>query len=270
MPAPRIRFFSDLHFGDPTSRLKNLADLAPLLGDADEIVLNGDTLDTIAPETAIHLAAVRAFFASTGRRTTFLSGNHDPDISAHAELSLRDERVWVTHGDVLFDRVAPWSHQAPELARRLDALARDVPPAELARLATRLRHHRLACLNLVDSIDRPHPHPLARAGRLVRTLFPPGRVLAMLRAWRDTPGLAAALARDQRPRARVVLLGHTHYPGVWRPPGTPRITIINTGSFSRPFGGSFVELHDERVRVVRITRRGGAFRPGRVLADFAL
>jgi predicted phosphodiesterase len=95
----------------------------------------------------------------------------------------------------------------------------------------------------------------------------------MLRAWRDTPGLAADLARARRPRARVVVLGHTHNPGVWPVKSSSessRITIINTGSFTRPFGAAFVELDGERVRVTRIARHGSTLHPDRVLADFAL
>lgn len=270
MSAPRIRIFSDLHFGDPRSTLRSLEALTPLFGDADKIVFNGDTLDTVMPGQNDAGKTARAFFASLGRRVTLLSGNHDPDISDHAELSLRDDRVWVTHGDVLFPNIAPWSHHAAALTRRIAELSADIPAAELARVETRLRLNRLAALGFSEPPEFFEPGLPARVHRLARTLFPPGRSVAMLRAWLSAPRLAADLARARRPRARVVVLGHTHHPGVWSPSGSPRITIINTGSFTRPFGAAFVELNDEHVRVTRIAHRGDALRPGRVLADFDL
>ncbi len=268
MAAPRIRIFSDLHFGDPRSTLDNLDALAPLLRDVDEIFLNGDTVDTIAAHTREKLPEVLAFFARADLpRATFLTGNHDPEISARAELDLLDGRVWVTHGDILFDDIAPWSHQAPEIRRCLAELSRDLSPAELARLETRYRLNRLACRDVLEAPHAFKTHPLAGVVRLFHALFPPHRLLAMLRAWRDTPRLAAALARAHRPRARVVVVGHTHRPGVWR---EGDITVVNTGSFARPFGGAYVELIGSCVRVVRIRRCGAGFISGRTMAEFSL
>jgi predicted phosphodiesterase len=222
------------------------------------------------------LDKLRAWIARLDRPAVLLSGNHDPDISSLAELSLRDDRVWVTHGDVLFNDIAPWSRHATEIARRIAGFSKDLPPADLGRVETRLRLNRLAASIPIEPPGSATNHPLARVRHLAEILFPPTRALAMLRAWRDTPRLAAELARAQRPCARVLVLGHTHFPGVWtrKFPGpassATRITIINTGSFSRPFGAAFAELDGERVRLVRVVRRGATLRPGRVLADFAL
>lgn len=272
MSVPCVRLFSDLHFRDARSTLQDLAHLAPLLADADEIVFNGDTVETQIPQVSHHLGTVREFFAQT-RAVTFLTGNHDPDISDQAELQLCDGRVWVTHGDLFFDEIAPWSHHRPELRRRLDALAAGHSPARLARIETRLAHNRLACRALPEPAHLFHANFVARTKRMARTLFPPTRVLSMLDSWQTSPRTAAALARAQRPRARVIIYGHTHFPGVWRVPGangSPVITVINTGSFTRPFGSLFVELKGERVHVRRIARAGGEFRAGRTVADFTL
>lgn len=270
MSAPRLRIFSDLHFGDPRSTLRDLASFSPLLAGADEIILNGDTLDTVSPETTANQAVVRAFFASVGPRVTYINGNHDPDLSELDELSLADERVWVTHGDILFDHIAPWSHHAPALIAHLARIRAGASPAELERLETRFDHHRRACHALLSAPGYFKKHPPGSPLRIVRNVFPPRRLIAILRSWRDTPRLAAELARRYRPRARVVILGHTHRPGIWRPDRDRGITIINTGAFARLFDPVFVELQAETVRVVRVERRGGAFFPGRVLTEFPL
>ncbi len=270
MSAPVIRIFSDLHYRDATSRLQTLAAFAPLLRGADEIIFNGDTVDTQIPPHLSHLDEVRAFFAHAGPRVTFLSGNHDPDISTLSETSLCDDRVWITHGDVFFDEIAPWSRYRPEFARRLAALTANIPPAELALIETRLRLNRLVCRDLPENTDLLHHTFASRLIRLFRALFPPEQALTILRSWRDTPRLVATLTRAQRPRARVVILGHTHYPGVWRVPGSYPLTVINTGTWSRPFAPRFVELSGNRIRVIRINAAGGAFHPGRVVAEFPL
>ncbi|HEY8991397.1 MAG TPA: metallophosphoesterase, partial [Luteolibacter sp.] len=211
-----IRIFSDLHYRDSESRLQSLDTFLPLLAGADQVVLNGDTLDTQPPAPADHLVEVRAFFARHAGPVTFLTGNHDPDVSDRAELSLADGRVWITHGDVLFDDIAPWSSQRAEMARRIATLSRDLSADEHGRIETRLRLNRVACLNLPERHLRSHRALATRVARLTHTLFPPHRLLAMMRAWLATPALARRLAGEQRPRARLVVLGHTHHPGVWK------------------------------------------------------
>jgi predicted phosphodiesterase len=270
MSDPVIRVFSDLHYQDSESALHNLAALAPLLAGADQIVLNGDTLDSQAAHGLPHVGETRAFFARHAPRVTFLSGNHDPDISPHGELSLHDDRVWITHGDVLFPDIAPWSSLREEIRRRLASLHAEIPAEELARLETRLRLNRVACHHLPELHDRFDRRLLTRVGRLVHNIFPPDRLLAMLRVWRTTPAIARRLALAQRPRARLVLLGHTHFPGVWRDRAGRGPVVVNTGSFCRPFGGQFVELRGDAVQVVRIERHNGEFHRGRVVAGFSL
>ncbi|MBC8041433.1 MAG: metallophosphoesterase family protein [Opitutaceae bacterium] len=269
MSVPVIRIFSDLHYGDSECRIPALDALAPLFVGVDQIVLNGDTLDTQSDTDHTSLTALRTFFSRHPGKVTWLSGNHDPDIEGGlTELSLLDDRVWITHGDVLFDDIAPWSSLRGEMIRSLTALARDLPASERALIETRLRLNRQACLGLVEAHPRHYRGRLTRIRRLIHTVFPPHRILAMLRAWRESPALARRLARAQRPRARLIVLGHTHHAGVWRE--TNGITVVNTGTFCTPFDPRFVELRGDQVRVVRIVRRGGEFHPGPVVAEFPL
>lgn len=268
MSAPVLRIFSDLHYRDGQSTLHRLESLAPLLAGADQVVLNGDTLDTQNNAATSLVAEARGFFAQHAPGVTFLSGNHDPDISPQAELSLHDDRVWITHGDVLFEDIAPWSSLREEMARRLKQHALDRSAEGPDFVDARLRRHRLACHALPLTHDHFDRRLLTRSIRLVNALIPPRRLFTMLGVWRTTPALARRLALAERPRARVVVLGHTHYPGVWRHHDGP--VVINTGSFCRPFGGLFVELRDGQVRVVRIVFKRGEFRPGRILAEFPL
>jgi predicted phosphodiesterase len=268
MSAPVIRIFSDLHYGDSESRIRTLDELTPLFVGTDHVVLNGDTLDTHSDPDRTIRSELQRFLVQHAATVTWLSGNHDPDIDGGAELSLLDGQVWITHGDVLFEDVAPWSSLRTEMRRRLADLGRDLPPAELNRVETRLRLNRLACLGLIEAHPRTDRRCTTRLRRLIHTVFPPNRILAMLRAWRESPARSRRLAREQRPLARLIVLGHTHHAGVWREPDG--ITVVNTGTFCTPFAPHFVELRGYHVRVVRIVRRDGQFHPGPVVAEFPL
>ena len=119
--------------------------------------------------------------------------------------------------------------------------------------------------NLPDRTTRSWGAHLVWLGH---TFFPPRQPLAMLRSWRDLPRLAANLAAAQRPTARVVVMGHVHFPGVWTNPPLP--TVVNTGSFFSPLGGLLADVAADQLEVRRITRRDGRFYPGRKIAVLPL
>jgi precorrin-6B methylase 1 len=204
-----IRIFSDLHYGDGTSWLRSLWSLRPLLDGADTVIINGDAVDSQSGDEGPGLLSeVQAFFTAHVPNPVFITGNHDPDISGIHELSLADNSIWITHGDVLFSDIAPWGTLVEEHRRRLARLGAHLSAAERATIETRLKLHRLACFNSKHGFDLTQRNLVHRAVRLARTVLPPQRVVAMMRAWRDTPRIAANLAEGQRPSAKFVLLGH--------------------------------------------------------------
>ena len=272
MPGPFTRILSDLHYGDRASRVGRLAQLRPLLDGPAHLVLNGDTLDTRpGPRpafTAQLRADVHAFLHSTGLPATLLTGNHDPDLSSDHALELSDGRVFVTHGDILFDDIVPWGRDAPEISRLISTGLAALPPAARDRLEDRLALFRRVCARIPQR-HQAERHPLKYALRFAAdTVWPPLRTFRILAAWRRAPALAAALARRHRPRAAFILTGHTHRPGVWRTPAG--VVVINTGSFCPPTGGYAVDLAPARLTVRRIESRAGEFHPGPTVAEFAL
>jgi predicted phosphodiesterase len=263
------RILSDLHFRDHGG-LRRLETLRPLLDGIENLVLNGDSLESRVPEGAEVLAELRGFFAAAGVPTRYLSGNHDPDISPEADAELASGALWVTHGDIFWDDAAPWSRFAPQFRaliaderrqRRLDPMT--------SPLAALLAAHRTAHLR-GGAHHRPGDRRLrARLAHLGQTLFPPTQVLRMTVAWRQGPELAARWAKRWRPTARFVLFGHIHRPGIWTSP-VGDTTVINTGSFGPPFGPWCVDLEANRLRVRRLERRQGQWYPGKVRREFAL
>lgn len=274
MPVPSafVRIFSDLHHGDRASRLRSLAAIAPLLDGPERILFNGDTIDTRPSRHPAHGAALRAdvdaFLRRNSPPATFLTGNHDPDISATHAVELAGGAVFVTHGDAIFDDIVPWSQDAP-LGRRLlaEELAHE-PPAARATLEGRFAAVRRAAARIPQR-HQSEPHGLKYTlGFLADTVWPPLRMLSVLRAWREAPARAEALMRLHRPRARFFVMGHTHRRGVARAPDG--LVVVNTGAFCPPTGPGVVDVSADRLVLRAVERRGGEFRLGGVLADFAL
>lgn len=267
-----IRILSDIHFGDQASRVRRLAQLRPLLQGIDQLVLNGDTLDTRPgsdPRRTSELRSeVLAFFARESPATTFLTGNHDADLTPTHALDLADGLVFAVHGDILFEDIVPWSRDVPMIRRLLTAESANPAFQSGSELDRRLAVWRRVAAQ-VPQRHQSEKHPLKYALRFAAdTVWPPLRGWRILRAWREGPLRAAELLRRHRPSARFIVTGHTHRPGVWQMPGG--VTAINTGSFCPPLGGYAVDLTRQRVVVRKVLLRHGEFYPAASVAEFAL
>jgi predicted phosphodiesterase len=270
--AHLIRIISDVHYADRSSRVRSLGQLRPLLDGATAFVLNGDTLDTrtdrIPQRTAERRREVLEFFASAGTPVTFLTGNHDPDLSRQHAVEFEAGRVLVTHGDVLFDAIVPWARDAEAIRMKIVAALAAMPEDGSCRLDSRLAAFRSVAASIPQrhqSEPDPFRYALSLAGD---TVWPPRRALSLLRAWREAPGRAAALARRHRPRARFIVIGHTHAPGVWKT--ASGIVVVNTGSFCRPLGAMVAEVSAGSIRIRRIEATRGEFHPGSPVAEFSI
>jgi predicted phosphodiesterase len=267
------RILSDVHYGDRASRVRGLHELQPLVAGTDAVVFNGDTMDTRAGPNPQHTAACRAeiaaFAKSADAPLTLLTGNHDPDISSTHWTEFAGGEVFVVHGDVLFDEIVPWGKDA-RLIRRLITERTGRPTAGLGAMP--LPERMAIWRHIAGSIPQRHQserHPAKYALHFaLDTVWPPTRFLEIFRAWHREPGLAAELVRRHQPKAKYVLLGHTHRPAIRRIPGGP--IIINTGSFTAPFGGYAVDVTPGQLIVRRTRYHGGAFRPGAAVAEFPL
>jgi predicted phosphodiesterase len=262
---------SDLHLGHRASQIRDPQELVPILKEARSVIFNGDTAEmrtAVDRQVGRDKAAVVARLChSIGCRATFINGNHDPCISKTDHLDLMDGRILVTHGDILFLGIAPWSRQA--LAYRkvhLRALARLGPDAllnfEKRLLATKRTSIKLQLMEAPVTTDVPLGLTLRM---LLNHLWPPHRPLMIFGAWIQTPTLAARLCDLFRPSAKYIVIGHTHYPGVWR---RGHITVINTGSYVLNFGALAVILDGESVEIRKIKKQKDGYFLGKRVARF--
>lgn len=272
MPAEFTRIFSDIHYGDHASQVGALSQIRPLLDGVTSLVLNGDTLDTrpgpTPQRTAEQRAEVAEFFPQHASRVTFLTGNHDADFSSHHALELAHGAVFVTHGDVLYEDIVPWSKDAAFIRSRLAEEFAPLSETNRQQLEIRLGVFRRVAVSIPQR-HQSERNPVKYFANLANdTVWPPSRLFRILQAWREMPGRAATLVREHRPRSKFILVGHTHRPGIWRQPdGT---VVINTGSFTRPFGGCVVDVAEERLTVRRIAKRGREFQVGATVGEFPL
>jgi len=267
-----IRIFSDLHYGDRASAWTTLDRLRPLFEGADHIVLNGDTVDTRPshhPEVAANaIREVREFFAENTPLVTWLTGNHDPDISQEHTLELAEREIFVTHGDILFENLVPWGRDAKILGARIMAELAALPPSQRHNLPERFR----AIRRVAATIPQRHQaekHLLKYAwGFVADTVWPPTRVLNVLKAWRETPDRAAGFLKQHGIPARLFIMGHTHRLGVAQTSDGTK--VINTGSLCPPGDAGVVDISGNRVCLRWVSKRGGEFRLGETIAEFAL
>lgn len=262
-----LRILSDLHFRDAASRLRRLEDLEPLLAGVDELWLNGDTCDNQTGLPAADVEAIRRFFRTRVPTVRFLTGNHDPDISADHWCATPDGRLCATHGDAFFEGAVPWGRQRSVLDARIRAAMAAHPELDDNTLDGRLALHRIACNGLPRECDPENTSHLHRLRRLVTEFWPPRQPLAMLHAWHSLPDRVAAVAPRWFPRAQVAVTGHVHFPKVWR---RGALTIVNTGAFTGPLGAYLVDVVGDRVAVHRLRLTRGRWQTGRLVDEIML
>jgi len=264
---PFTRILSDVHYGERASEVTDLRQLDPLLAGAAAVVFNGDTIDT-RPHPQVGLVdRLKADVAAwlRGRPATLLTGNHDPEITATHHLDLAGGIVFVTHGDIAFDNIVPWSIDAALVGQ---LVARERAAFPTLTFDDLLVAHRRAGWRIPRRLQSDVPPLQALGNFLADTVWPPLRIPRILRAWAQLPARLGNLAAAHRPQARCLIAGHTHLPGVWtRPDGR---VVINTGSYCRPLGRLVVDVTVDQVIVRRVVRRGPDFEPGAVVAEIAL
>jgi predicted phosphodiesterase len=266
IPTEPTLILSDLHLGHRASQIKSPEMLAPLLQHTGSAIFNGDTAEMrgevdrpLGRKLAAELARV---CHQIGTKAIFVNGNHDPVISNINHLELAEGRILVTHGDILFLGVAPWSKDARQYLNAHKKILKNLGPESLTDLEHQLRATKQASLMLQAAEASTTQGTEPSLGLFFRQMWPPHRPLVILKAWLDLPDRGADLASVYRPTAQFIIVGHTHFPGLWRRKGR---TIINTGSFVAHLPAHAVLVDSGRLEIRRIVRTKGGLNLGRLL-----
>lgn len=260
-PEPATLVLSDVHLTDAWRG--QIDALRGLFGDVERVVLNGDTLNSrldyhpdLRPAV---LDALRTAAGREGVELLLLAGNSDPRCSTIDHLLLAGGRVWVTHGHVLFNVISPWTHDRRAVRKRVEHFRAELAPIIPDPVERTFRAMRQTIIERHERYPFDHrSHPLLagpmklwREGRHVLQVPALGWALAVL------PARAAGLARRCAPDARVVLLGHTHWPCCERAGGR---WIVNTGSLRRPGLARAVRIDGKTLSLHAVRRRGRRLR----------
>lgn len=264
-----IRIISDLHLGHTASLARDIDQMAPLYEGVRTVILNGDTIEMRSEKSRTRatriLAEVEAFCAAQDAATYLLNGNHDPFISTLNHLEIDEGSMLVTHGDVLYDSTGGLAAGARGRLTARERRLRDLAPRERRQLEEILStNKRVGHAVDYDTITIPNG-PWGQFSTFMKQTWPPRRFVHMVSSWRNTHLHAIDLVRAYRPEARCVVVGHTHYPGVWHRHG---YTVINTGSFLPVLGRLAVDYENGIVTVRRIVRRSRRFHLGAQVARF--
>jgi predicted phosphodiesterase len=270
-PTDPVLILSDLHLGHRASRIDDASHLEALIRPFRTAIFNGDTAElwhaADRPRGRKLTADLARFCHHVGCKAIFINGNHDPDISEVNHLDLHNGALLVTHGDILFLGVAPWSKDAKQYLSAHRRILKDLGEDALGSFEHQLLATKRASLELQMWENPVHGGSLAGLSLLALQAWPPNHLFKILHAWWQTPSLAVDLMKLFRPQAQVVLIGHTHHPGVWRRSG--RI-IVNTGSFLNYMRAQAAIIEGERLEVRWVNERNGNFTLGKVKEVFKI
>lgn len=261
-----VAVLSDLHLGHPATRFDKVDALRPLLAGARTAIFNGDTFEQLNRSRRRHATKLlHDLYDLCDReeiRPIIVTGNHDPRASTAQYLDLFDGQVFATHGDVLHPGIAPWSKEGEAmLDYRKRLLRHHAEPESLDELMYLSKR-----VSLIGTVY--DHHTVKRAGLWARSVFvgrfvkEPWRIPRTLLYWGNIARYSGRLHARFRPDAKLMLIGHTHRPGVWR---HRDFTLVNTGSFqpmSRPL---LVSIHDRRATIFSTKYRRGEYRTTRAL-----
>jgi predicted phosphodiesterase len=265
MTNGRLVILSDMHLGRRWAAARSAEALRPLWEGADQLVLNGDIAEIhhlAHRETANReLDHLLRLCERDDVSVRMLTGNHDAFLTRSRHLLLNGGEVFVTHGDVLHPAIAPWSRWAERMrqtywrvlgeARGSRQEGRAKPAGDSGELERHLRAAEHA--GYEEWADRAAHSP---TGSLWELLARPWEAAMILSYWWRFPGYAAEFAERHVPRARYIVLGHSHRQGIWT---VGDRVIINTGCYGFPGRPRAVVLEEGVLSVQPIQRKGGVY-----------
>ncbi len=253
----RIRILSDLHIGHKSSLLKEAGAIKPLAEDVDLLILNGDTVESkYADSEARRKQELPSFrdvdeeIRSWGIKTLYLTGNHDPDIGGHHYLQIAGSEILITHGDGIFENIAPWSRNAKALKETVQMLLANRRVQDFQSYLQAIKDAETEAHRKSPEYD---PTVWGKFNMFVKQAWPPNHIFGILKCWKQTPRKAADMVKRFNVKPEFLIIGHTHKPGIWNVSGT---WIINTGSFFIWPGAYCVDITPEGIVCQKISKLG--------------
>ncbi|MCP4846791.1 MAG: hypothetical protein GY899_02455 [Verrucomicrobiaceae bacterium] len=258
-----VRILSDLHLAHPGSTVSSVGELCPLLEGAGTLLFNGDTFEL--RKKALRDKAEECRFqleqlcGELGVHPVFMTGNHDPEISASHYFDLCGGKVFLTHGDILYEDISPWSKLIAEMREALERIRSEYRADYLDDLELSLEvARRVAAETRVRRAIMPGSFRKLRT--LLAEAWPPHRPAIIIKTWLCSHYRGHEVRNRFRPDADFIVYGHTHRALLHEHQGKH---VINTGAFMPLSKAMVVEIHGGEMSVNAVSRRGGSFSIGR-------
>ena len=265
-----IRVLSDLHWGHKASLIKTSDSLEELVREADKVIFNGDTLEQKFEDSPSHLKKplpslpeFRDLLKGWNIEPIFLTGNHDPRISNAHYCELNGGEILITHGDAIFQNVAPWSSNKDILGNAVKRGLANSPANQ--SLHSYLQAFKDASLEEHALVKDYDPTVWGKIQIFLRQAWPPTRALTILKCWQEAPEKAIELVNKFEKTPRFLIIGHTHKPDITTIGST---TVINTGSFLPWPGATALDIDSKGLTARKIIKRDGRYSTGDVIGRF--
>ncbi len=266
-----IRILSDIHFGHKASTVKSLDQLAPLTEQVDHLIFNGDTLEQKYRDSPLHesdplptFTQFSNFFEKRVPEVTYITGNHDPQVSSSHHCFLNSNEVFVTHGDAIFENITPWCGILKSINNALDKLG---TPGSHQSLSERLDLTKRVTIEAHKDTLKHDPTVWGKFLVFAHQAWPPTKPFRVIKAWRDAPDKAVQLAKESALPSKFIVIGHTHFPGIWQ---RGEHIVINTGSYF-PWPTRYaVDVEGSSLKIRKVVKKQGKFHPGRIIREFQL
>ncbi len=267
----RIRIISDLHIGHKASLVRDTKDIRSLAENVDLIILNGDTVESKYADSEASqksgqptIEEVDSEIKSWGVRSLYLTGNHDPKINQQHYLQIGGDEILITHGDGVFEDIAPWSHNSKALREVIKPLLSQKRNLDFQSYLQIIKDAEILAHQKSPNYN---PTVWGKIHMFAKQAWPPTHFIGILKAWSQTPQKAAEMVQRFQVKAKYLIIGHTHKPGVWNISGT---WIINTGSFFVWPGANCVDISPEGLSFRRVSKLNRRFEVQEEIKRFPL
>lgn len=269
-----IRILSDLHWGHKASRVKELDALESLVCGADTVIFNGDTVEQKFEDSPAHLnhplppiGRLKDKIESFNSRALFLTGNHDPEVSNAHYCAIDNGSIIITHGDAIFDAIAPWSANARMLKKLVEQGLGKYHADGPTPFYDYLQVFKEASIREHAILKDYDPSVWGKIEIFARQAWPPNRPLKILECWKNAPKKAVDLMTQFGISPEFLIIGHTHKPDISVVGGT---TVINTGAFLPWPGATAVDIDSNGITVRKVLHRKGEFSLGETVKRFKM
>lgn len=245
LPLP-LRFVSDWHLGHPASQVKKISQVERYLDGIGTLVMVGDGREELVEgwrDQADQLwQDLQAACMKRGVTFVALTGNHDPGASEEGWLKLEEGRIFVTHGDMIYETSSPWSR---ELFSKREAVQELLDSRDCSSVSERWQ-----CAREVGLLLRPDAKMAPNLlGYLKLALWPPGRLLEIGKVWTGFAREGDLFLKRFAPEAEVLVCGHFHRPGQFQ---LQDRVVWNTGSLMKMSKGLALDYDGHSLSASRI------------------